>query len=253
MDQTKPIKLTTDGSTPPDPEEGDADDIYPGSQIVFGNIPTVIKSARNGRWSNPATWVGGSTPTSGDSVLIQHLVYTGLYSPTYTDLLGGQGAFSRNEHDLPGVVNKVTGEVVLAKYVNIFSETAILALKATVDPSKDRFNPGGLAGVIIGNSDVAGHHPDNKKDPEGTAMNFDSVLVFATIENNNSAGIEFRATPLTIADLNTVPNLTTFPISGLYIMGGAGTGQTDAIPIAGTYRYWNKGRFINDGIFDVGK
>jgi hypothetical protein len=235
MDQTQPIHLA--GGT--DPLLGESDDLYPKSQIVFGNVPTLVQTVKNGRWSNPATW-GGMTPQKEDSVVIRHLIYTGIYdaSTNSTNILGSP-QWSRNEHDLPGVLD-ADGNVVLAKYVNILDETTILAHQTEYK------NTTGKAGLIIGNLETAGAFPDGAKDPQGTAMNFDTPLVFGTIENNNTKGASWDpiATPLALTHLQ---NASIIDFGGVYVMGNQTT-----IPIVNAIIFLNAGSTVNEGIFDLG-
>jgi len=271
VEQTDPIYLKDDHGN--DASEGYGDDIFTGNQIVFGNIPIVIQSVSNGRWSNPTTWSAKKTPSSDDSVIIRHLVYTGIYADGY-DVLG-VGGWSTNEHDLADVkVTTNNGQEVyqLARYVNILSATEI---QNVVDGgSTIGFNANREAGVIIGN-----HDEDAKNNNKGTGygndpstvgtdakMNFDKILTFGFIHNKNNVGGNTTSLIIDKTDLTATGNLlssTTIPnFGGFYVMGnitegiigGAAANGTQGAPVVNPYIFYNNGGAIkNEGTIEIGK
>lgn len=256
MDQSAGRKILLPDKTnrESNPADGELDDVYPGSQIVFGNIPAAILSKRNGRWSDPGTW-GGSVPKPTDSVGIRHWVYTGIYDPANNTVVG-ERAWSTNEHHLPAAVDTDPTVATLARYVNIWSANAIIA-----DPPVKKANPDGKAGLIIGNHELGGIFTESALANGGNdtatqtinqPMNFDITLTFGIIENNNNGGADWTNL-LTLNDMTTTFTPTTFAVGGVFLMGGTGASQTDALPITNAWSFWNKGRLNNQAIFDVGK
>lgn len=264
VEQTEPVTLTDE-----DAEDGEADDISKWSQIVIGNIPTVIKSVMNGRWSNPGTW-GGVTPQKDDSVLVRHLVYTGIYDETDKNIqLLGKNPWSVNEHDLPGVYDDATDSYILAKSVVIQDSVTITKTNSKgVAP-----NPLGTAALIIGNHETQGTAPDvaalpttNRyriADKSGAQMAFDNVLTFVTIYNENSAGaVEDNPTLINWSSLKGTS--ADWKWGGLHVMGDitAGlwngnvvtpsSGVNPAVPVINIYEYINSGKLVNEGVIEIG-
>jgi len=104
--QTSPILLNRSNAT------GTATgpyDIAHSNQIVFTDQPIWFVSKNNGRWSNPDTWVQGTTPTATDHAELRHIVYTGFSDDARGNLFGmpqysrAKGAKTpTSENKLPG-------------------------------------------------------------------------------------------------------------------------------------------------------
>ncbi|MCL2039987.1 MAG: hypothetical protein FWG85_06125 [Bacteroidetes bacterium] len=268
VNQAQPVLLTGE-----DPEDGDAEDISRWSQILIGNIPTIIQSVQSGRWSNPATW-GGVTPQKDDSVFVRHLVYTGIFDTSSSpgDILGTP-QWSVNEHSLPGVYDTATSTYILARSVTIVDETTL----TTANAKGFMPNEFGYAALIIGNHEIAGTAPAVSSlpstnryriaDNSGEQMEFSKVLTFGTIYNNNnkthSSGTADDNVGLNVwTDLQVTPSALAATWSGLHVMGRISAGLWNASPVGSTniafpviniYEQINAGKVVNEGIIEIGK
>jgi hypothetical protein len=52
--------------------------VFSGRQVLMRGTGLLVRSLRDGRWSNPATWDIGREPSSGDTVEIAHNVHIGF-------------------------------------------------------------------------------------------------------------------------------------------------------------------------------
>ena len=68
--------VTAQGITP----DG-ADALFDGSDLMLRAAPARVISARDGRWSNPHTWVDESEPLPYDTCVIHHNVWVGFMRP----------------------------------------------------------------------------------------------------------------------------------------------------------------------------
>lgn len=240
--QINEIDLSSDAA--PGTPGYEATDLADNSQILFGNVPTTVKSVMDGRWSNPATW-GGVTPTRFDSVYIRHQVYTGLF-----DGLGqilGSDQWSTNEYDLP-MVKTPADNFQLAKSVNIAVQSEVVTV-----------NPTGYAALIIGNHDIASSVFVSDNEPKvgdwnyanrGTAMDLNIPLLFGTIYNNNATLPGAGNTGISLPTASTgTPLKSSKPVlGGLYIMG-----NDTEVPVATVIKSLeNNGATTNEGIIEFG-
>ncbi len=240
------IGLAKTGSAP-----GARDTVYSTSQFLI-HIPSEIVSVQNGRWSNPATWEYGETPLAMDSVIIKHLVYTGLYDAYNTPLFG--------KPPYPMAEDKLATEGMYA--AGLYPAGNQLAKHVTIVPNTTE--AGQNSCLIIGNevrNTVAG--PDYTTGSQ--AMDFAKVLKFASSDINGitilTPVIDFGNTAmfptgypsynLTLNDIigKDVTDPMIQALSGLYIMERRTDGNGPFIKAANID---NKGTQINNSILEIG-
>ena len=218
-------------------------------------------SNRNGRWSDPETWVYGVVPNKDDSVEIRHIVYTGMWVGSGPDVLFDARGWGEAEDKLPGVMAGV--EALLAKKVKIIEVEDF-------DPGDDiPDKPLVAAALIIGawNEGVADADLVDEYDatirPEdyGQRMDFTVPLVFGDIieSADDNSGIEIK-TGVKAVNVHPVDEIMTIAksknpdelkkLKGLYILCN---GAESIIPTIRAIYVNNSGLILNMGIIEVGK
>lgn len=268
---------------------GTANGLYRMSQILFTEEAIIIASIRNGRWSDPATWNTYTTPSPGDAVTINTIVYTGLWQPETLSTTGDNILFSSgltaamrnwaiNEYDLEGVKDSVyysddnvTRYYKIADCITINNKAdAVESLESLGVPitgdspseKQEQIYPA----LIFGNAEVAGA-TGNANDNDN--MDYSKTLAVRIIVNHNGTERPAMAdiANATFSNLNGYTSLVNnMAAEGLIIMAGRATtgtpysspapfsdGFTQPLgPIVNTGNYVQSGAIFLGSIFEIG-
>jgi hypothetical protein len=250
------------GSNPPDEAT-----LESGNSLLLYAIG-LFTSVRAGRWSDPLVWSAGVVPSAKDSVIIRHIIYTGLwkgagetdghFNPANVNNLFGARPYGRAESDIN--FNATLNEALLSGKIKIVAPDSFT-------PDGEDPLPAGPSALLIcallNGTTMAS--PSNFY-TQCQTMDFSTTLVFSDFVqelNPTNEGIT-RMIINTGDDSNFNVNLSTdiftvaqnpsawVNLNGLYIISN-NTGADVIMPTIRALNIQNEGLIQNEGIIDIGK
>ena len=247
-----------------------------GNELIL-YVPSVFTTVRPGRWSDPQVWATGMVPSEEDSVIIRHVIYTGLWAGAGNsdgsivppnNLLFGARPYGRAESEINNVTVAGIKEAWLSGKLKIIEPDSWA-------PEGETPLPAGPSALLICNyllPPLVSPASNSNYYIQCDYMDWDVVLVFSEdhIDLNLPKAIEVQAggstdeMTMTFSDfLNLAksinytanPSATPSPsyydlnLNGLYII----VDDPYTAPIIRTLGIENKGLIQNEGIIDIGK
>lgn len=181
-----------------------------GNDLLFRGGPGIIYTARDGRWSNPATWESGSEPFPFDTVIVRHNIWAGFTRP----ISNGWDGYSTPE----AFPNAMAAQVRITNQGNTIqypTPALIFGLDNTAPANNGLFIIGGASqytASTIGNNGLLNLEDCDANGTLRTNLASGDFTTYATTTNNTQPkekGLIIFATPTSnqpVLRVNTLNN-----------------------------------------------